>query len=99
MARSFESSLAEDGQRANNRTGRRERGPQADSGLSEWRVPPHSLEAEQSVLGGLLLDNHAFDKIDDLIAEGDLYREEHSRIYHQSRNMREHGDRGPGLSG
>jgi replicative DNA helicase len=51
--------------------------------LSELRVPPNSLEAEQSVLGGLLLDNVAFDKIADLISEGDFYRDEHRRIYRQ----------------
>ena len=39
--------------------------------MSELRVPPNSLEAEQSVLGGLLLDNVAFDKIADRSSEGD----------------------------
>jgi replicative DNA helicase len=64
-------------------TARRDRSPQADPALSELRVPPHSIEAEQSVLGGLLLDNAAFDKIADVITEGDFYRDEHKRIYRQ----------------
>ena len=55
--------------------------PSADPALAHLRVPPHSIEAEQSVLGGLLLDNAAFDKIADIISEGDFYRDEHKRIY------------------
>jgi len=41
------------------------------------RIPPHSLEAEQSVLGGLMLDNAAWDTVADLVAEGDFYRHDH----------------------
>jgi len=55
--------------------------PAVDPALAHLRVPPHSIEAEQSVLGGLLLDNAAFDKIADIISEGDFYRDEHKRIY------------------
>ncbi len=55
----------------------------SDPALAQLRVPPHSIEAEQSVLGGLLLDNTAFDRIADLLSEGDLYRDEHRRIYRQ----------------
>jgi replicative DNA helicase len=54
-----------------------------DSAIAHLRVPPHSIEAEQSVLGGLLLDNAAFDKIADIISEGDFYRDEHKRIFRQ----------------
>jgi len=54
-----------------------------DPALAHLRIPPHSMEAEQSVLGGLLLDNAAFDKIADLVGEGDFYRDEHKRIYRQ----------------
>ncbi len=49
--------------------------------LDLLRVPPHSIEAEQAVLGGLLLDNGAWDKIGDLLAEADFYRDDHRRIY------------------
>ncbi|HOI66963.1 MAG TPA: DnaB-like helicase N-terminal domain-containing protein, partial [Thiomonas arsenitoxydans] len=38
-----------------------------DQALDAIRTPPHSIEAEQSVLGGLLLDNQAFDKVADLL--------------------------------
>lgn len=53
-----------------------------DQALTSLRVPPHSIEAEQSVLGGLLLDNSAFDRIGDVFSEGDFYRDDHRRIYH-----------------
>jgi len=55
--------------------------PAQDSQLLNLRVPPHSIEAEQSVLGGLLLDNQAFDKIADVVSPDDFYRDEHRRIY------------------
>ena len=45
------------------------------------RIPPHSIEAESSVLGGLLLDNNAWDRVGDLLVEGDFYRYEHRLIY------------------
>ena len=60
-----------------------------DPALAHLRIPPHSIEAEQSVLGGLLLDNAAFDKIADLVGEGDFYRDEHKRIYRQIRKLLE----------
>ena len=44
-------------------------------------MPPHSVEAEQSVLGGLLLDNQAFDRVADLITASDFYRDDHRRIW------------------
>ncbi len=44
-------------------------------------MPPHSVEAEQSVLGGLLLDNLAWDRAGDLLTESDFYRFEHRHIY------------------
>jgi len=51
--------------------------PQVDS----LKLPPHSLEAEQSVLGGLLLDNEAVDKVADVLADADFYSEAHRLIY------------------
>jgi len=53
----------------------------ADAQLVGLRVPPHSIEAEQSVLGGLLLDNTAWDRIGDLLSVEDFYRDDHRRIY------------------
>lgn len=52
-----------------------------DSEVAQLRVPPHSLEAESSVLGGLLLDNGAWDRVGDLLTDGDFYRHEHKAIY------------------
>src|SRR5262245_48481569 len=52
-----------------------------DPQLLALKVPPHSVEAEQSLLGGLLLDNQAFDRIADLVAADDFYRDDHRRIY------------------
>ena len=45
------------------------------------RVPPHSSEAEQSVLGGLLIDNRSWDRAAELVNEGDFYRFEHRLIF------------------
>src|ERR1035437_5878063 len=52
-----------------------------DPQLVQLRVPPHSIEAEQSVLGGLLLDNQAWERVADILAEGNFYRDDHRRIY------------------
>jgi replicative DNA helicase len=49
--------------------------------VARLRVPPHSVEAEQSVLGGLLLDNLAWDRAADLLTDSDFYRHEHKLIY------------------
>ncbi|MEM7250814.1 MAG: replicative DNA helicase [Pseudomonadota bacterium] len=48
---------------------------------SELRVPPHSIEAEQSVLGGLLLDNGGWERIADTLREDDFYRREHQLAF------------------
>lgn len=42
---------------------------------------PHSIDAEQSVLGGLMLDGTAFDRIADSVSDTDFYRDEHRRIF------------------
>ena len=52
-----------------------------DLATEALRVAPHSVEAEQSVLGGLMLDNNAWDKIADLVAEDDFYRRDHRLIF------------------
>ena len=62
-----------------------------DPAIAHLRVPPHSIEAEQSVLGGLLLDNPAFDKIADIISERDFYRDEHQRIFRHISKLLERG--------
>ena len=52
-----------------------------DSVVSSLKLPPHSIEAEQSVLGGLLLNNEAWDRIGDMVADVDFYRDDHRKIY------------------
>ncbi|OWT70165.1 MULTISPECIES: replicative DNA helicase [unclassified Achromobacter] len=52
-----------------------------DSSLEYLRVPPHSIEGEQSVLGGLLLDNAAWDRVADVLVEEDFYRHDHRLIW------------------
>ncbi|MCZ8015663.1 MAG: replicative DNA helicase [Limnobacter sp.] len=49
--------------------------------MTGLRVPPHSLESEQSVVGGLLLDNQAWDRIGDVIRADDFYRYDHRVIF------------------
>ena len=53
----------------------------ADRQVAQLRIPPHSIEAESSVLGGLLLDNGAWDRVADLLTDGNFYRYEHRLIY------------------
>ena len=53
-----------------------------DPQIEALKLPPYSIEAEQSVLGGLLLDNNAFDRISDFLVEGDFYRADHRQIFH-----------------
>ncbi len=52
-----------------------------DPQLAAIKLPPHSLEAEQSLIGGLLLDNTAWERIADLVVGEDFYRDDHRRIY------------------
>lgn len=52
-----------------------------DAATEGLKVPPHSIEAEQSVLGGLMLDNSAWDQIADMLSETDFYRADHRLIF------------------
>ena len=52
-----------------------------DPQLEAARTPPNSVEAEQSVLGGLLLENAAWDRVADVITEADFYRADHRTIF------------------
>ncbi len=45
------------------------------------KVPPHSIEAEQAVLGGLMLDNEAWDQVSERLSETDFYRKDHRLIF------------------
>ena len=58
--------------------------PQADTQASSptrLKVPPHSIEAEQAVLGGLMLDNGKWDAIADRVSENDFYRANHRVLF------------------
>ncbi len=65
--------------------------PSTDPQLANMKLPPHSVEAEQSVLGGLLLENSAWDKIADLIRPEDFYRHDHRLIYQVISQLIEQG--------
>ncbi|MGD8558995.1 MAG: replicative DNA helicase [Gammaproteobacteria bacterium] len=52
-----------------------------DLAAETLKVAPHSIEAEQSVLGGLMLDNAAWDKISEIVVEEDFYRRDHRLIF------------------
>ena len=56
-------------------------GSSADQQIAQLRIPPHSMEAESSVLGGLLLDNKSWEQVADLLSEGVFYRYEHRQVY------------------
>jgi replicative DNA helicase len=49
--------------------------------VEDLKVPPHSMEAEQSVLGGLMLDNQAWETVADIVNENDFYRHDHALIF------------------
>ncbi len=51
------------------------------SNLTALKVPPHSVEAEQAVLGGLMIDNTEWDNVADVILPEDFYRTEHHLIF------------------
>ncbi|PRD38330.1 UNVERIFIED_CONTAM: dnaB [Trichonephila clavipes] len=53
----------------------------ADNTLAALKLPPHSLEAEQAVLGGLMLDEQSWDRVSDRVVEADFYRRDHRLIF------------------
>lgn len=66
-------------------------GPAIDPQIAALKLPPHSIEAEQSLIGGLLLDNSAWDRIADTVSEPDFYRDDHRRIFAHIRKLVELG--------
>ena len=56
-------------------------GAPIDAAERRLKVPPNSVEAEQSLLGGLMQDNEAWDKIADLVIAEDFYRKDHKLIF------------------
>jgi len=61
----------------------------ASTHQENFRIPPHSVEAEQAVIGGLLLDNRAWEQIADRITENDFYRNDHRIIFNAIRSLEE----------
>ena len=61
--------------------------PSTDPQIAALKLPPHSIEAEQSLIGGLLLDNSAWERIGDVVAESDFYRDDHRRIFTHIRRL------------
>ena len=62
----------------------------ADEQLDALKIPPHSVEAEQSVIGGLLLQNEALDKIADILTAQDFYRHDHKAIFQHITKLIDH---------
>ena len=60
-----------------------------DLKVNNIKMPPHSIEAEQSVLGGLLLDNEAWEKVSDKLVAEDFYRKDHRLIFRALRFLAE----------
>ncbi len=49
--------------------------------MDKLKLPPHSIEAEQSVLGGLMLDNAAWETVADQVDDEDFYRQDHRLVF------------------
>jgi len=52
-----------------------------DTVYSPYKVPPHNMEAEQAIVGGILINNDALNQIVDILSGEDFYREAHALIY------------------
>ncbi|MDH5257570.1 MAG: replicative DNA helicase [Gammaproteobacteria bacterium] len=61
-----------------------------EDAAEQLKVPPHSVKAEQSIIGGLMLENSAWDQVADLIVEEDFYRYDHRMIFRAIANLAEH---------
>ena len=66
-----------------------QRRDQYDAKIEQLRVPPQSVDAEQAVLGGLMLDPNAFDRVADQLTDADFYRRDHPLIYRAIRELAE----------
>ena len=59
----------------------------ADQRVDQLRIPPQSVEAEQAVLGGLMLAPDAYDTVADSLTEKDFYRRDHQLIFRAIREL------------
>ena len=66
--------------------------PASDKATDALKVPPHSIEAEQSVLGGLMIDNATWDQVADQVNEEDFYRRDHRLIFRAIAALAEEGN-------
>lgn len=64
----------------------------SDAETTALKIPPHSIEAEQAVLGGIFLDKDAWDKIAELVHEEDFYRKDHRIIFRAISQLSNDGD-------
>ncbi|MCW4455378.1 replicative DNA helicase [Flavobacterium sp. MXW15] len=71
------------------RSERSDRSDRSEQRIDQLRVPPHSVEAEQAVLGGLMLAPQAFDQVNEQLTENDFYRRDHQLIYRAIRELSE----------
>ncbi|APZ04283.1 MULTISPECIES: replicative DNA helicase [Kosakonia] len=62
-----------------------------DHKLEGMKVPPHSIEAEQSVLGGLMLDNERWDDVAERVVSEDFYTRQHRHIFTEMHRLQEMG--------
>jgi replicative DNA helicase len=62
----------------------------ADAAVDALRVPPHSVQGEQAVIGGLMLNNEAWEQVADKVVAQDFYRREHQLIYAAIQALAEH---------
>ncbi len=54
---------------------------QTDNKIKDLKVPPHSIEAEQSVLGGVMLDNEMWELVSEMLLAGDFYVKNHREVF------------------
>jgi replicative DNA helicase len=57
--------------------------------LASHKLPPQNIEAEQSILGGILIENRAINKVMEILTDDDFYRDAHRKIYNAIINLSE----------
>tara|TARA_R110002167_G_scaffold104536_1_gene269412 strand:- start:123120 stop:124526 length:1407 start_codon:yes stop_codon:yes gene_type:complete len=67
------------------------RNRQKDVEVNALKLPPHSIEAEQSVLGGLMLDAEAWDRVSEAVVPEDFYSRSHRMIFTAMQRLMESG--------
>ncbi|MDP5292219.1 replicative DNA helicase [Oceanimonas sp. CHS3-5] len=63
----------------------------SDQAVAQLKMPPHSFEAEQSVLGGLLLDNNAWDRVAEKVSDADFYSRPHRLVFQAMQRLSQTG--------